>query len=197
MTDINESVSVLTSVLVGEKSMNWLTRNLNLADDLILLMFNEANGSDFLHFLALQIYLPFVNRIISLFVSFLIVFFFHISPFPLVPPSIPQQNPITQQILKTYTTYLTCVTSGTPPPRIDWYKFESLGGKFVPVQMENPRFRKMLNGTLVIRDVRGDDDGTYSCAAYNAVFDDRPSSQVRLIVHGIKNLDSENRNFCH
>lgn len=37
MTDINESVSVLTSVLVGEKSMNWLTRNLNLADDLILL----------------------------------------------------------------------------------------------------------------------------------------------------------------
>lgn len=76
MTDINESVSVLTSVLVGEKSMNWLTRNLNLADDLILLMFNKANGSDFLHFLALQIYLPFVNRIISLFVSFLIVFFF-------------------------------------------------------------------------------------------------------------------------
>ena len=55
MTDINESVSVLTSVLVGEKSMNWLTRNLNLADDLILLMFNKANGSDFLHFLALQI----------------------------------------------------------------------------------------------------------------------------------------------
>lgn len=99
------------------------------------------------------------------------------------PPSIPQQNPITQQILKTYTTYLTCVTSGTPPPRIDWYKFESVGGKFVPVQMENPRFRKMLNGTLVIRDVRGDDDGTYSCAAYNAVFDDKPSSQVRLIVH--------------
>lgn len=76
MTDINESVSVLTSVLVGEKSMNWLTRNLNLADDLILLMFNKANGSDFLHFLAFQIYLPFVNRIISLFVSFLIVFFF-------------------------------------------------------------------------------------------------------------------------
>ena len=76
MTDINESVSVLTSVLVGEKSMNWLTRNLNLADDLILLMFNKANGSDFLHFLALQIYLPFVTGIISLFVSFLIVFFF-------------------------------------------------------------------------------------------------------------------------
>lgn len=79
MTDINESVSVLTSVLVGEKSMNWLTRNLNLADDLILLMFNKANGSDFLHFLALQIYLPFVNRIISLFVSFLIVFFSYFS----------------------------------------------------------------------------------------------------------------------
>ena len=79
MTDINESVSVLTSVLVGEKSMNWLTRNLNLANDLILLMFNKANGSDFLHFLALQIYLPFVNRIISLFVSFLIVFFSYFS----------------------------------------------------------------------------------------------------------------------
>lgn len=67
MTDINGSVSVLNSVLVGEKSMNWLTRNLNLADDLILLMFNKANGSDFLHFLALQIYLPFVNCIISCF----------------------------------------------------------------------------------------------------------------------------------
>lgn len=197
MTDINGSVSVLNSVLVGEKSMNWLTRNLNLADDLILLMFNKTNGSDFLPFFGTSnifticklYYFPFCfvfNR-----------FFFHISPFPLVPPSIPQQNPITQQILKTYTTYLTCVTSGTPPPRIDWYKFESVGGKFVPVQMENPRFRKMLNGTLVIRDVRGDDDGTFSCAAYNAVFDDRPSSQVRLIVHGIKNLDSENRNFCH
>lgn len=197
MTDINGSVSFLNSVLVGEKSMNWLTRNLNLADDLILLMFNKTNGSDFLLFLALQIYLPFVNYYFPFCFVFNRFFFFHISPFPLVPPSIPQQNPITQQILKTYTTYLTCVTSGTPPPRIDWYKFESVGGKFVPVQMENPRFRKMLNGTLVIRDVRGDDDGTFSCAAYNAVFDDRPSSQVRLIVHGIKNLDSENRNFCH
>lgn len=61
MTDINGSVSFLNSVLVGEKSMNWLTRNLNLADDLILLMFNKTNGSDFLLFLALQIYLPFVN----------------------------------------------------------------------------------------------------------------------------------------
>lgn len=197
MTDINGSVSFLNSVLVGEKSMNWLTRNLNLADDLILLMFNKTNGSDFLLFWALQIYLPFVNYYFPFCFVFNRFFFFHISPFPLVPPSIPQQNPITQQILKTYTTYLTCVTSGTPPPRIDWYKFESVGGKFVPVQMENPRFRKMLNGTLVIRDVRGDDDGTFSCAAYNAVFDDRPSSQVRLIVHGIKNLDSENGNFCH
>ena len=76
MTDINGSVSFLNSVLVGEKSMNWLTRNLNLADDLILLMFNQTDGLDFLLFLALQIYLPFVNCIISLFVSFLIVFFF-------------------------------------------------------------------------------------------------------------------------
>ena len=79
MTDINGPVSVLNSVLVGEKSMNWLTRNLNLADDLILLMFNKTNGSDFLLFLALQIYLPFVNCIISLFVSFLIVFFSYFS----------------------------------------------------------------------------------------------------------------------
>lgn len=82
MTDINGSVSVLNSVLVGEKSMNWLTRNLNLADDLILLMFNKTNGSDFLPFFGTSnifticklYYFPFCfvfNRFFFIFLRFL------------------------------------------------------------------------------------------------------------------------------
>ena len=105
-----------------------------------------------------------------------------------IPESVPHQQPVTQQVLKTYTTYLTCVTSGNPPARIDWSKSESVGGRFVPVQMDKPRFRKMLNGTLVISNVTDKDDGTYSCAAYNAVIEKRISLQVRLIVHGMTTL---------
>ena len=100
-----------------------------------------------------------------------------------VPPKF-IQDPVDQQVLKTYTTYLTCLTSGTPPPRIDWSK--SIEGRFVPVSMGKPRFRKMLNGTLVISNASDEDDGKYLCTAYNGVSDTRVSKPVQLTVHGMK-----------
>lgn len=102
-----------------------------------------------------------------------------------IPEYVNHQQTITQ-VLKTFTTYLTCLTSGTPPARIDWSK--KVGGGFVQVSMDKPRFRKMLNGTLVISNVSDADDGTYLCTAYNGVSDSRISRQVRLIVHGMKHL---------
>ena len=95
------------------------------------------------------------------------------------------QKPVNQKVLKTYTTHLTCLTSGTPPARIDWSK-RSTGGGFVPVSMEQPRFEKMLNGTLVIRNTSDEDRGEYLCIAYNGVSDPPVSEQVKLTVHGMK-----------
>ena len=104
---------------------------------------------------------------------------------PSVPPkfisvSTNHQQPSSQPVLKT----LTCLASGTPPPRIDWFK--SIGGKFDPVLMDKPRFQKTLNGTLVISNVSEDDAGEYLCRASNAVSDKDINRRVRLIVHGMK-----------
>lgn len=52
--------------------------------------------------------------------------------------------------------------------------------------LDKPRIWKMVNGTLVISDVRDEDDGEYLCTANNAVSDKRISRRVRLIVHGMK-----------
>lgn len=96
-----------------------------------------------------------------------------------VPPKF-LQEPVDQQVLKSYTTYLTCVTSGTPPPRIDWSK---LSGDFKQVSMDQPRFEKMIDGTLVIRNTSDEDRGTYLCTAQNGVSDKSVSRQVQLTVH--------------
>lgn len=89
-------------------------------------------------------------------------------------------------MLKTFTTSLTCLTSGTPPARIDWSKSE--GGRFVPVSLEKSRFEKLVNGTLVIRNASDEDDGTYLCTAANGVSDVVVNRQVQLKVHGMKLL---------
>ena len=52
--------------------------------------------------------------------------------------------------------------------------------------MEQPRFEKMLNGTLVIRNTSDEDRGEYLCIAYNGVSDPPVSEQVKLTVHGMK-----------
>lgn len=95
------------------------------------------------------------------------------------------QKPVDQQVLKTYTTYLTCITSGIPPARIDWSK-QSAGGTFEPVSMAEPRFIKMLNGTLVIRNTSDEDRGKYLCTASNGISNIPIAEQVQLTVHGMK-----------
>ena len=49
-----------------------------------------------------------------------------------------------------------------------------------------PRFEKMVNGTLVIRNASEEDDGKYLCTASNGVSDNGVSRQVQLTVHGMK-----------
>ena len=105
----------------------------------------------------------------------------------LVPPKIIQE-PVNQQVLKSYTSYLTCATSGTPPVRVDWSKL-SLG--FKPVSMDQPRFEKMLNGTLVIRNTTDEDRGKYLCTARNGVSDKSVSRPVQLTVHGMERFAFE------
>ena len=97
------------------------------------------------------------------------------------------QEPEDKQVLKTFTTSLTCLTSGTPPARIDWSK-KSVGGRFVPVPLEKPRFEKLVNGTLVIRNASDEDDGTYLCTGANGVSDVVVNRQIQLKVHGMKLL---------
>ncbi|XP_074633719.1 cell adhesion molecule DSCAML1-like isoform X3 [Acropora palmata] len=101
-----------------------------------------------------------------------------------VPPKIIQE-PVNQQVLKSYTSYLTCATSGTPPARVDWSKL-SLG--FKSVSMDQPRFEKMLNGTLVIRNTTDEDRGKYLCTARNGVSDKSVSRPVQLTVHAVPAL---------
>lgn len=105
----------------------------------------------------------------------------------LVPPKIIQE-PVNQQVLKGYTSYLTCITSGTPPARVDWSK---LSRGFKPVSMDQPRFEKMLNGTLVIRNTSDEDRGKYLCTARNGASDKSVSRSVQLTVHGMELLAFE------
>lgn len=63
-----------------------------------------------------------------------------------------------------------------------------MGGRFVPVSLEKPRFEKLVNGTLVIRNASDEDDGTYLCTAANGVSDVVVNRQVQLKVHGMKLL---------
>lgn len=65
-----------------------------------------------------------------------------------------------------------------------------MGGRFVPVSLEKPRFEKLVNGTLVIRNASDEDDGTYLCAGSNGVSDAVASKRVQLTVHGMKYLVS-------
>lgn len=98
------------------------------------------------------------------------------------------QEPVNPQVLKSYTSYLTCVTSGTPPARVDWSKLSS---GFKPVSMDQPRFEKMLNGTLVIRNTTDEDRGKYLCTARNGVSDKSVSRSVQLTVHGMERFAFE------
>ena len=99
----------------------------------------------------------------------------------LVPPKFTKE-PINQQVLKGDMAQLTCTVIAVPPVRIDWSK--DIGGKFVTVRIDHPRFQKLLNGTLVIRNVSEEDDGKYLCTAYNTV-SEQESRHVMLTVHGM------------
>ena len=64
---------------------------------------------------------------------------------------------------------------------MEWSKFT--GGSFVQLN-NDPHFSQLLNGTLVIRNVSKNDEGQYSCHAYNGVVGTPVSRQVSLVVHG-------------
>jgi hemicentin len=58
---------------------------------------------------------------------------------------------------------LKCISIGNPRPHVTW-KFEGR-----PVDLTDPRFTLLNNGTLRIHDVKKDDLGSYTCEARNSV----------------------------
>ncbi len=61
---------------------------------------------------------------------------------------------------------LKCDTSGTPDPKVDWYKTDDKGNK-EKVDLNLPNVEKLADGSLRIESMTSLDEGTYHCEAQN------------------------------
>lgn len=87
---------------------------------------------------------------------------------PAVPPYI-QAGPRVMKVQMGHSVELPCIVRGVPEPTITWTK----NGKTYPVSSD---------GSLVLRKVGLDDEGTYTCITTNAAGKDE--AQVQLLVQG-------------
>ena len=68
------------------------------------------------------------------------------------------QRPVKTTVNESQTAILKCVADGNPAPRVTWYKLNSSlpVGRYV-----------VSSSTLIVKDVRPEDDGVYRCRAEN------------------------------
>ena len=85
-----------------------------------------------------------------------------------MPPSI-QAGPRVIKVQVGHPVELPCVVRGVPEPTLAWTK----GGKAYPVSRD---------GSLALRNVGLDDEGTYTCIATNTA--GRDEARVQLLVQG-------------
>ena len=69
------------------------------------------------------------------------------------------QHPVHTTVNESQTAILKCTPDGNPPPKVTWSKLNSL----LPVG----RHVVESSGALIVKDVRPEDDGVYSCRAEN------------------------------
>ena len=69
------------------------------------------------------------------------------------------QNPVETTVNQSQTAILKCSADGNPTPQITWSKMNSR----LPVG----RHKVESSGALILKDVRPEDDGVYSCEAHN------------------------------
>ena len=69
------------------------------------------------------------------------------------------QHPVHTTVNESQTATLKCTTVGNPPPKVTWSKLNSM----FPVG----RHEVESSGALIVKDVRPEDDGVYSCRAEN------------------------------
>ena len=69
------------------------------------------------------------------------------------------QHPVHTTVNESQTAILKCTADGNPPPKVTWSKLNSL----LPVG----RHVVESSGALIVKNVRPEDDGVYSCEAEN------------------------------
>ena len=74
----------------------------------------------------------------------------------LLAPSL-LERPVGMTVNKSQTAIMKCTADGNPRPKVTWSKLKSV----LPVG----RHVVESSGTLIVNDVRPDDDGVYSCRA--------------------------------
>ncbi|PRD27171.1 UNVERIFIED_CONTAM: Hemicentin-1 [Trichonephila clavipes] len=84
------------------------------------------------------------------------------------------KGPLDKELMSGDTAVFPCSVTGKPKPIITWNKFNEIDGKYHILASETGatqqhRIFVMKNGSLNIREVNKDDEGTYQCSASNEI----------------------------
>ncbi|GFX19863.1 titin [Trichonephila clavipes] len=108
------------------------------------------------------------------------------------------KGPLDKELMSGDTAVFPCSVTGKPKPIITWNKFNEIDGKYHILASETgatqqDRIFVMKNGSLNIREVNKDDEGTYQCSASNEIGGSLTKS-ASLRVIGERNKDSTHKN---